>query len=185
MNRIVLGFVGKARSGKDTVAKMLVKKHFKVFAFADKGKEIMKDLYDLSDEQVFGSLKEVVDVRYGLTPRYMMQYWMTTGCRELDQNVWVRHLENSINSSGWPLVIVTDVRRKNEAEFIKRVGGYLVKVTRAGAAAAGGINNHVSETELDEIGCDFELQNNSSLEELEEAVSKLFLMVIFDICRQG
>lgn len=52
---LIIGVCGKAGSGKDTIADILVRDHgFVKVAFADPLKRICKDIYDFSDDQLWG-----------------------------------------------------------------------------------------------------------------------------------
>jgi hypothetical protein len=64
MDRI--GLMGRACSGKDTLADYLVKdKEFVKYNFTDPIKDISKIIFSLSDEQLYCS-KEIIDERWGL-----------------------------------------------------------------------------------------------------------------------
>ena len=72
----LIGVAGKARSGKSTVAEMT---DFTVVALADPIKRAAKEFFKFTDEQCWGSLKDVGDTRY---PRVFMKHaWerRTTG----------------------------------------------------------------------------------------------------------
>jgi hypothetical protein len=59
---VMLGY--KSLSGKDTVYQFAKDLGFVRAAFADKLKDTVADLYNLTDAQVHGSLKDVMDERY-------------------------------------------------------------------------------------------------------------------------
>jgi hypothetical protein len=169
----VLGIYGKARSGKDTIGNYLAEKHgFYRTAFATYPKHILIHLYDLSYEQMFGDkLKEEVDARYGCSPRYIMQYWLQA-CRHIDPNIWIRICKKTIEGAirSQP-VVVTDMRFKDEAKMIAEMGGHLIKVEKDGASASGGIENHISEHDLDDwASWDLVIDNNGTLEQLYNQV---------------
>ena len=70
--KIIIGLLGKKRSGKDTSGNYLIEKYnFVKYAFADPVKEICRILFDFSDEQLFGNKKEGVDFRWYLTPEML------------------------------------------------------------------------------------------------------------------
>jgi hypothetical protein len=72
MSRI--GLLGRSNSGKDTLADYLVKeKQYVKYSFANPVKEIAKIMFNLSAEQLNGNLKEVIDDRWGISPRVMFQ----------------------------------------------------------------------------------------------------------------
>lgn len=118
----LIAVVGKGRSGKNTIAEMVRghRAHVAEVAFADKIKEIVQDVYDFTDEQVYGSLKEEPDKRYPrpcsacqgfgrldgtedacptcggegvtyLTPREAMQLLGTEWGRRCYPDTWIRY----------------------------------------------------------------------------------------------
>ena len=58
------------------------------------------------------------------------------------------------------LVIITDVRFLNEAAFIHKLNGKLIRITRP--STDNDIDKHVSETELTLIDYDYPLSNYGS-----------------------
>jgi len=72
MDRV--GLLGNKGCGKDTLADYLVKENqFIKYSFADPVKEIAKIMFNLNEEQLNGNLKEVIDDRWGVSPRVMFQ----------------------------------------------------------------------------------------------------------------
>lgn len=67
----------------------------------------------------------------------------------------------------YPNWIITDTRFPNEANAIKRAGGYIIRVNRPGY---GPVNNHPSETSLDEYKFDYVIENSGGLKELLDKV---------------
>lgn len=63
-------------------------------------------------------------------------------------------------------VVIPDVRYLNEAEWIKSVGGLLIKINRPGKVAEG----HVSETQLADFPWDFEIENDGDVVQLEQTI---------------
>jgi hypothetical protein len=78
---LIIAFSGSAGSGKDTAADYLVKhKAFVKVALADPLKRICKDVFQFTDEQLWGASdrRNVPDKRYPLTPGYgHRQTWDT------------------------------------------------------------------------------------------------------------
>lgn len=74
---LMLGY--KSLAGKDTFFSFAEELGFKRLAFADKLKETVSDLYNLSYEQVHGNLKDVEDTRYANT---IDSEWI------VDESVW-------------------------------------------------------------------------------------------------
>lgn len=97
---MILGVMGQARSGKDTYADYLVKKYgFVKIALADPIKRICMDIYEMTEEQLWGDLKEQPDLRYPipgkgfLTPRVALQFIGTEVGRNVYADTWVDMFE--------------------------------------------------------------------------------------------
>jgi hypothetical protein len=101
---MIIGICGLAGSGKDTAADSLVLgHHFVKLAFADLMKRFCKEVFDFSDEQLWGpsANRNAPDPRYPrkvygsdevheyLTPRYALQTLGTEWGRDCYPNVWV------------------------------------------------------------------------------------------------
>ena len=114
-----------------------------------------------------------------MTVRDFLQKLGTEGLRDgLHVNTWVNALMADYKCvpadqapGGWdcPNWLVTDTRFPNEASAIKDKGGILLRVTRPGV---GPINDHPSETALNQWNFDYEIQNNGSLEDLINSVKE-------------
>jgi cytidylate kinase len=190
---LLVGITGLARSGKDTVAKILVEELYKqtdrlfiLMAYAHELKlKVQKD-FGLSYEQLWGAEKEIEDKRYkrpftyrgGVradrdelpniywTPREIMQNYGQF-YRTINYNFWVKHLFNIIERNNYKNVIITDVRYQNEAQPIVDSGGYVLRIIRDNKAE---IHNqqHVSEIAMNNYDkIDFIIDNNRTLDELK------------------
>lgn len=138
-NKKIIGLTGFARTGKDTFqarSEVLLKHMDKKFiahrcAFADALKEECDEFLTknmgISAFTDFTPDKEIIRpflVTYGTYLR-----------RKMDQNCWIKKVEPLIASihSGEDkvdFIFVTDVRFKNEAEWIKSIGGHIINVSR-------------------------------------------------------
>lgn len=114
--------------------------------------------------------------RKRMTVRELLQRLGTDAIRNnLHDNAWVNALMSEYRPpklseyypSKW---IITDVRFQNEAHAIKERGGFIVRVHRPGV---GPVNNHPSETSLDEWPFDYILTNDTDLAGLKESVKQL------------
>lgn len=139
MNNII-GVTGFARSGKDTFyqesSKLLSKAKCFRYAFADALKHESDDFLKkhvgisaFTEDPVDKELIRPFLVTYGTQLR-----------RKLDPNCWISRVEsmideNHINSSE-NFIFITDVRFENEAQWVKSIGGTIVKVTRDGVKPA-------------------------------------------------
>lgn len=97
---MILGVMGQARSGKDTFADFMVEKYgFIRIALADPIKRIAMDIYQMTEEQLWGEDKELPDMRYPipgkgfLTPRVACQVIGTEMARTLYPDTWVNYFK--------------------------------------------------------------------------------------------
>jgi len=80
----IIGLIGIKRSGKDTFADYIVEKYgYEKYSFAGPLKDACKIMFCLNNEQIDGNLKEVIDPRFGISPRHMFQFMGTEVMREL------------------------------------------------------------------------------------------------------
>lgn len=175
---MLIGLGYKARSGKDTVADILVRRAgFQKAAFADALKDACARVFGFSLPQLYGDQKEVVDTFWNATPREVLQRVGTECFRHgFADDIWIRALWRRIKNramSGRANIVVTDVRFPNEAAAIQSWGGRVIRVDRPGAAAKGGVQNHASETSMELwSGWDGVIVNDGTLADLEDAVAK-------------
>lgn len=166
---MIIGLGYKARSGKDTVADYLVEHHgYMRRAFADSLKEACRAIFQLSDEQLYGSLKETVDEFWNTTPRDILQRVGTEALRVgYHPDVWVMSLKKFIQSSNCADWIISDVRFPNEAQAIKDLGGIVVRVDRDNRDGISAGYKHPSEISMDKYEAwDKVLDNNGDLPQL-------------------
>lgn len=147
---MIIGLIGEAGVGKSTLAKILHTELSKlegieanVYSFASALRnEITATLPSLDekyeawdripDEAKLGiqELKEYPNlIRLKPTTnnvRILLQWWGTAYRRKQDPYYWIKRWGNNLPDIG--SVIVDDVRFRNEAEMIKSVGGYLVRL---------------------------------------------------------
>lgn len=173
---IIIGLSGKKRSGKNAVADVIsLNSIHKVqeFAFADSLKnEVCK---------ACGVTREYLDKNKD-NFRLILQGWGTDFKRRLvDDNYWIERLGKSMLKSDANVLVVTDIRFKNEANFIREIGGLVVRVNRP--CECGGCvtqDNHPSEVDLDDYKFDYIIQNTGTLKDLtDEVVSYLKTLKLY------
>lgn len=95
----------------------------------------------------------------------------------LHPNAWVNaamvgyypiHHDHAPNGFEYPKWIFTDCRFPNEAHAIKSKGGVIIRIDRPGV---GPVNDHPSETALDNWDFDYKILNASDLTALKQTVS--------------
>lgn len=174
-----IALIGKMRSGKDTAGTYLVDtKGFGQFAFGTGIKRVVEILYPNLDLRT--------------KPRKLYQD-VGQKLREVDPMIWINYLENDLRRwarskavfNETPLVVITDVRQMNEAEYLKAQGYVLVKVETDEAIRLQRIKdsgddyteedlNHETELAVDTLPYDVLITNNGTVEELNRQVEKLY-----------
>lgn len=144
---MIIGLSGYAKSGKDTFFHLLNKgldseAVAKRLAFADKLKDDLKGA--LSNLGV--DLDNCSSREKDLVRPIMVSYGMAA--RRIDENHWIRKIENEakdLYAQGF-IVVITDVRYLNEAEWIKDSfdNSIIVDIERSGVEPANleELNNH-------------------------------------------
>ncbi len=173
MKKCVLMLGHRARSGKDTLADLIM--HYNSYfsqklAFADKLKSVVKDLYGLTDEHVYGSLKETpLDQYPGYTPRMILQKFGQDQ-RAINPNIWADYVFRQIENSDKEINIITDLRFPNEHEVALKWAHkdpdnrhvFAIRIVRPDLPAISG-SDDISETALDKYDrWDYTILNNSS-----------------------
>jgi len=170
----ILGIAGPAQIGKDTAADLIIKKYgFVKASFADPIKEMLMKGLGLTFEQMYGKLKDVVDERYKCTPRHLMQTLGTEwGRKIIDQNLWVRALEDKIANSS-DFYVIPDVRFESEADFVRKYG-VLLHIT-----GKSKINSkHVSESGIYIHDSDAQIHNINSLSDYLADVERIARLIL-------
>lgn len=155
---ILLGY--KARVGKDTIGNYLINEEkYKRFGFADKLKDVVSDLYSLSNDQVFGDSKDIIDERYNLSPRQILQDFGQEQ-RTRHRDIWSLYVANQIVScvknKTHNNFVITDFRFPNEyyslQEHLKSNLEYVrvvpVRIVRPNLKPFAGMDD-ISEVSLD------------------------------------
>lgn len=190
----LIGIVGQAGHGKDTIGTILKEKHgFHTYALATPLKEgICKTVFGLSDEQLYTQLgKEKKDEFWGCSAREIMQFVGTELFREqmcrimphVGKEFWLQVFRKwrkdlFLKLKYLPNVVVTDVRFQNEADFIKKYGGKIWRVQRDFGVHTDFLQEstrqHSSEIEqLNIQGVDEVIMNDGTIEDLEDKIKKL------------
>lgn len=153
----VIGVTGKARGGKDTLAKHLVsllgKEQAAMVAFADPIKEMLRVL-GVDDIDKYKTLEHPL---LGVTSRVMMQTLGTEWGRDtIGESIWIDIAKRI--GVGKKFLVISDVRFDNEAKYV-RDNGILLHVQ-----GRGGIETeHNSESGIPFVYGDFKLDNSHEL----------------------
>lgn len=189
---ILVGLGHRLGVGKDAVAKILVERYgFVRRGFADSLKEevlaTMPRTLDAIAQAVFtgryvtakerGQLPVLMrELVYELKPpiiRAFLQEWGTELRRAEDSEYWIRRVAEWVDRQAPDARIVfTDLRFRNEVEFVKDRGGYLVRVDRD-LVRLGEASTHESEQDPGQGRWEFIIPNHGTLEDLTLIVGGL------------
>ncbi|MEY8748904.1 AAA family ATPase [Alkalicoccobacillus gibsonii] len=165
-----LAFMGKMRSGKDTVASILSENNqVESLAFGDGIKEVAW--------KYFPEL-----MKQGKQRKLLQEIGQTF--RRHHQHVWINHLDRRFKRSNMPNVFVTDLRQPNEHFYLKQNGFTIVKVhvdrdIQIERLKASGDHyeladlDHETEKHIDYLPFDYTVFNNGSLEDLQQQLKQL------------
>lgn len=194
----VIALCGAKRSGKDTLANYIANKFlYQKIAFADPLKEAVCALFDFTHNQVGYSYstyeacddagKDLIDKRWGITPRKALQFFGTEvlqyKIQELLPGIDRKFLANSLASKirqSNRHFIVSDLRFVHEYEELKKMGALIIRVDRP--SIVENVYNdeavHTSEIEYRMIPCDMHILNDKDIPNLikrfDDAFAKKF-----------
>jgi len=150
---MIIGLSGKKGSGKSTVAEYLHRRldGAERLSFAFKLKLLAQECFGATPSQVGGSEDQKNTItECGLTGRELMQR-IGSGMRAIWPQCWIRAWETEVvgmwaeDGAAFP-IIVDDVRYRNEVDVIKKMGGIVIRLTRAPHDG----DFHPSEVSLDD-----------------------------------
>jgi len=175
----IIGISGKIGSGKSTLSKIIQKKLSKVeyqeWNFADNLKKIVAILLGYTYEEII-----TTDVKSDFIPEIDMNVRQVfqkvgTDClrNNLHNDIWVISLMLNYIKQNKPNIIIADVRFPNEAKFVLDHDGILIRINRnlnsTNLVTNLEINNHISETALDDFPFENIIENNGTIDDLENS----------------
>lgn len=192
----LLGFIG---SGKGTAGDILKDMGFTPVSFAKGVKDVTAEMFGWprhlleGDTQHSREWREKPDAFWStefgkdFTPRLALQLMGTEVGRDVfHENFWVIKLKNYIDKSPEQNYVITDVRFRNEIDFVHSQGGILIEIERGVKPhwyeIAVKANNGDSKAEhfmLNEVGIhesewkwiggkiDYTVTNNGTMEDLK------------------
>lgn len=175
---LLIGITGLAGSGKDTAGAFLVERGWTRIGFADALKDLalrINPLVAWEDMEADWRLSDAIDTFGANEAKFRVpevrRFYQALGneAREvLGDTVWLEAWKRQAVQHD--KVVVTDVRYPNEAEFIKSLGGRVVRIDRNGAGLAGAAGQHPSEVGVSQIDPWWFIDNNGTLEDLKYEV---------------
>ena len=171
---MIIAICGPKRAGKDTIADHLISKYnYEKIKIADPLKSVTKELFGFTEDQIGETdAKDIIDERWGITPRRALQFFGTEVMQykiqellpDIGRKFWINRLvEGSISNPGAKYVI-SDLRFLHEyEELYKKTKDNLciIKVLRPGKTDEK--DTHVSELEYKGIKEDILLINDGDI----------------------
>lgn len=169
----LIGLTGKARSGKDTVAAMILENAMFTtkYSFADPIRAMLKGLGVDMNDPFWIKHKEDPIGPSGFSPRVLMQTLGTEWARALDENFWINLAQAKLDSLEGCMMVVPDVRFENEAAWIRQAGGVVCHITRPDAPTVAA---HSSEAGVRYKSGDLCLVNDGTINDLYKLVMRTF-----------
>ena len=168
----LIGLVGKAGSGKDTLADEIAADGWEKVAFADSLKRMCIDYLGLSHDDAYtqeGKMR--MNPHWGMTNRTILQKVGTDAMRNgFDKDVWVKILQIRIRRmlDEGRKVVITDCRFDNEAQMVEDMGGLVVEVVRDSQSRdlSSVEQQHASEEPVSRRYVAFTVDNNGEVSRL-------------------
>lgn len=193
----VIGLTGAAGAGKNAVGEILERPYgYTALALADSVRQAAWEidpiitartdmdpltLRDLVNELGWDTAKR----KYPEVRRILQRVGTEAGWQMHGENLWTDLLSHKIKAAfdsaeadredptrSCTGIVVTDVRFPHEIELIKALGGQIWHVDRPGLSMSAGTATHASETSLAGHSWDHEIDNNGTLEDLKQEISK-------------
>lgn len=191
----IIAICGAKRSGKDVLADHLVKKYnYERLAFADPLKLAVKSLFNFDDNQVSigedkgTDKKDIIDEKWGITPRAALQFFGTEIMQEkiqellptIKRNFFANTLKNHIeNAEEGKKFVISDLRFIHEYDMLANLSNIahkdkmIVRVIRPSKNRTKKQETHISEVEYTNIPYDIIMINNGSIDEYISRFEKL------------
>lgn len=113
---------------------------------------------------------------YATSGRKLMQWYGTDYRRKMNPNYWMnKWVLNFAKFSD--IVLVDDIRFPNEAELVRSLGGYIIKINRDTEHDLA----HQSESLIPQIHSHYDIENNFSIDHLESRVFNIASFILPEI----
>ena len=190
MNNKIIGITGKAGAGKDTMRRYIQdsNKSTVAYSFASPVYAMLETLLggDMPPKDKYGHYdKNVVIKPLGVNLRYLLQTLGTDWGRNMvNLQIWIHKAEKwykevaktdgrrSRRSSKDAIIVFSDIRFNNEAEWVIGLGGDVYEVCRANAER---LQPHSSEAGIESTYVKARIYNDSDIEVFQNNISNIVL----------
>lgn len=157
---------GKCRSGKDTVADIIISNlggTWTRMSFASALYKCASSIQTILGIPVEKDGLLLQTIGEGLRKHY-------------GENVWVDIVEAYIDTHPLENIIITDLRYRNEMEMLSKRNFEIIRINRK-QRPVDRDPNHISEVDLDTTKFDHTLENDEGLERLKEQVADVIFKI--------
>lgn len=185
---VIIGISGKKRAGKNLVTEIFkevlgeANKSYLHLAFGDSVKKACSVALGFEEDYFFNECvkDEVFEFVDGvkMSGRKIMQVLGTEAARDnFNDSIWLTSVSNKIKRSSVEIILISDLRFKNEFEFIKSNNGFCIRVEREGLISE---DNHISEIDLDDAKFDFHIYN-PKIQEFKDSIREQVKCILTQI----
>ncbi len=174
----IIAICGLKRSGKDTIADYMCQNFgYTKIRIANPLKQGLKAMFGFTDDQLETDLKDVIDERWGVEPRKVMQFVGTEVMQYkindvlpgIGRSFWIKSLiEEHINKekNSKQLFVIPDLRFRHEYDLLSQYNAVFWRVERMkdGNIVLPTNETHSSEREYLDIPVSKILRNNNFVE---------------------
>lgn len=168
----IIAICGSKRSGKDTVADILVRDYgYKKIKIAEHLKSMLQLVFGFDAEQLETNKKDEIDPKWGVSPRHLMQY-IGTEIMQYDiqkivpgigRNIWIKRLiDTHIDENPKIRYVISDLRFIHEYQKLKVYDTKFIQIHRHDITTDT-TDTHSSENEYKSIPCHIILDNDSTI----------------------
>jgi hypothetical protein len=190
----IIAICGAKRSGKDVLADHLIKNYnYERVAFAEPLKHAVKSLFNFDDDQVGIGVdtgtnrKDIIDDKWGITPRAALQFFGTEIMQEkiqellpnVKKNFFANILKNYINTKNEQIFVISDMRFLHEYEMLLNIPNIsindimIIRIIRPINICEKDCKLHISEEEYIKIPYNIILINNGSIDDYIKNFDKI------------
>ncbi len=167
----LIAFSGRKRNGKSTATKFVIDKYgFVNFYFAEPMKHFLSYYVGITDEYVYGNLKEEpLEILGGKSCRDFYKMMGTEFIREkINVDLWIHILSRF--SKKHKYVVIEDVRFPNEYNFIKENNGIVINIINPKIQ-----NKDTHESETYNLPYDEQIINDSTLDVFYNKIDEIII----------
>jgi hypothetical protein len=173
---MIIGLLGRSRVGKDTAASYIINvlgDHATELVRLSKPlKDAVQSLYGFTHDQVEGDAKELIDPRYGVTPRVCIQQLCEHIMTNHGRDFFSKHVYSKWDATSYDLrrhIVIPDVRYQHDIDEIRKRGGLVIKIMRTSSS----IPLHPWEESIDQLFGHHTITNDADIASFHKSINQI------------